>query len=746
MVTSPLIEGAARGYRSLAEDQRAIVLGETIPIVFGRRVGDIGGVFVSPGATEGRYENDYETNDLTVNLQLVLSEGELPPLQIRDVYQRACRVGTWYQTYNQRAGTWTPGNFIGPAIGTTGWICPYYCGTSGKYYNLTTLSYENSFMAPDSGWKYQVHCFVREGMQVTRILDNTYGPSNNVIDLALYLIRQSSRFPEDLIDLDAMEAAATFTNYNELYYNGEFKDSTNLEDWLQSISTSFLLRVSDSNGKKGFRPRLPTNENGSISTDPVSWVFGFTEDHILPDGFQIEYIPLADRKPICAQVIWRQQPDDDIGIIRTTEVRFNNYAQNGPFEQYDLSQFCASENHAIKVGMYYIARRIYVRHTLRLKVRPDVYNGSLTLGDIVRVQLRRETNAAGVSLHDYLYEVERINRSVTGTVELDLVHFPIDSLGRSIVALYVNDAEGANYAMPTGREDFSCDVFGRASDDSPLEDEGGNLPGLPADDNFTYDPVDDGTIYPQPLPNTNTGLDPLDPFRDIGYPDDGITNPVDPLDEPVGAIITGEAVFGGTLNVVPPCPDGRVDWFRKNKTTGTRELIKSEPLGPGWQNGSSLEITTSEIDYVLEAYACCPDSGNPDGFSCSPAEEWDLTVGASGKYYNPRIGGVFNPVYSVNGVPTQCGWTSVSFSSDRPVQITTEPGWNTSEANPRVSGYAIVTNEDGTTTKICICPSLFDPPQSCNTVSQNVGTFVMYYLPPGGEGGFQLIQPDFTVP
>ena len=133
----------------------------------------------------------------------------------------------------------------------------------------------------------------------------------------------------------------------------------------------FLLRVSDKNGAKGLRPALPINTDFTIQTTAVSWDFDFTEEHILPDGFQIEYIPLADRKPITAQVLWRQQPDDDIGIIRTAQVRYTDEATDGPFEQYDLSEFCTSENHAIKVGMFYIARRKYITHTLRIKVKPD---------------------------------------------------------------------------------------------------------------------------------------------------------------------------------------------------------------------------------------------------------------------------------------------------------------------------------------------------------------------------------------
>jgi hypothetical protein len=201
LIVTPLQEAAAVGQNPLDTRQRSIVVGEPVPIVFCRRVGEIGGAFVSPGATEGRYENSPITNELTVKLQLVLSEGDLPQQQLRDLFQRGCRVGFWQQSYNARTGNWQPGNITTIVAGTTPWDCPAFCGTGGSYANMTTLSYLNMHPDGDDTWDKQVHCFVRDGMEVTRILDNTLGSSNNLIDLALYLIRQSSRFPEAMLDL-----------------------------------------------------------------------------------------------------------------------------------------------------------------------------------------------------------------------------------------------------------------------------------------------------------------------------------------------------------------------------------------------------------------------------------------------------------------------------------------------------------------------------------------------------------------
>lgn len=649
---APSREAAAEGSNALDSRQRALVIGEPVPIVFGKRVQrttykwngdvataivyDVGGVFVSPGATEGRFSNDGTTNELSVKLHLVLSQGDMPQLQLRDVFQRACRVGTWKQTYDRRAGTWTPGNFITAVAGTELWNCPIFCGTSGYYDDLTTLSYENTHADGDQTWDRQVHCFVREGIIVDRLIEGTTGSSNNVCDLAIYLIKQSSRFPDDLIDTATFTTAANFTETQQLYYNGEFQDSQNLEDWLQDISTYFLLRVSDKNGKKAFRPRLPITEAYAIDTGVVAWEFGFTEDHLLPDGFEIEWIPFTDRRPTIMQMVWRQQPDDDIGLIRTSLVNIVDAFTDQPTEQHDLSQFCGSELHAVKVGAYLAARRAFVTHTLRIRVKPDAYNTTLSLGDIVRVRLRRETDLDAVTWHDYLYEVERINKTLSGAVELDLIHFPIDSNGRSVVALYVAAASIKGFEYPTGRSTFNCDIEGRDEDDTPLPDEGGDPPGLPPTDTDET-PVDpELPTWPPAVPDPEwpDGTDdPDDPDNQAGregQPVGGINNPADPIDSVPDDGAGGGGVIGGIpsdrpllpgdeITYTPPCCPAEVRMYAIDYDTGVR--LQEAPVAIGTAIEGDCEVRFEifseylfETNMAFELTHRCVDPGSPDGY------------------------------------------------------------------------------------------------------------------------------------
>lgn len=470
-VGTPLKEAGASGNNQLDSPQRAAVVGDPVPIVFCRRneTTGIGGVLISPAATEARFTND-STNAVTAYYHLVLSEGLIGSIQVRDVFQRSCRVGSHTQTYNRRAGTWVPGNAIVQRGNYDKPECPYYCGSVGTYTGMSTLSFRVTIPNGFDYWNRQVHCFIRNGMEVTRLIDGVVGPSNNFADLVNWCFVNSSRLPTTLIDTAGLTAAAQFMAAVGMSCDINITESTNLADMLANMAPYFLVAETRNLGKRGLRPLLPINANNTINTGAITWEYTFTEDHILPDSFEVNYTRLADRKPICVQVIWRQQPTDDMGIIRTSEVRYAGTADDGPYEQHDLSAFCTSETHAVKVGTYILARRRYISHTLRFSVRPQIYNTTLIPGDIVRVTLQRIASGSQPSKHDYLYEVNRITKTLAGDLTFELTHFPVDSQGRSLVALHVANAVGTGIMLTTNRTGISCDVNSSSDTTIPTEE------------------------------------------------------------------------------------------------------------------------------------------------------------------------------------------------------------------------------------------------------------------------------------
>ena len=600
-----LTEEAAKGNTSLDVRQRAIEIGEPVPIVFGRRVtvgdSEIGGVFVAPGATSGRFVNDSTTNALTVNLQLILSQGQIGDIKENQLYQWACRVGTWKRAYNERASNWTPATTITNVANKTTWDnIPSYPGTDAVFTDLTALSYTNTFDDGDRTWDRQIYVYVENGLKVTRILDSTLGSSNNFIDLAIYLIKQSKRLPDDMIDTTSMTAAANFLNTNNFLCNGVVSQSQNLEDFLTQTGNQFLLRLSEKDGKKCFKPRVPVNADHTInSTNAVNYVYGFTEDHILEGSFEIEYIPITERQDAKALVMWKQQNDNDLPIIRTSEVQQSGVS-NPVIIQYDLSQWCCSESHAVKFGAFMISKRKYITHTLRISVRPSTFNSTLALGDIVRVRLRRETNAGTVDYHDYLYELERLTKSTTGVIELDLIHFPVDANKKSIVAQAVVAATAVGTVVPTSRTDITCHTN---SGTSTIIDDGVTWPTIGNTD-VNFGTFTEGLTFEDDLGNA---IDPLESDIATGLTDDRTTS--DNLKVGDTLTATGGSCAGGRIRYYRRPKDGPPDgeFVPDDQKTYTSTVMTDTGSG-------SYEMTSADIDYIIGAEWSCPDPGSDDGF------------------------------------------------------------------------------------------------------------------------------------
>lgn len=467
-VGTPTKEGAAAGANQLDVKQRSTEIGEPVPIVFARRRDGSGGVLISPGATECRFEND-NNNAVTAYYHLVLSEGQISSIQVRDVFQAACRVGSHSQTYNRRAGTWTPENTIVERQGFTKPEASYYCGSIGRYPGMSTLSFKVTIPNGFDQWNRQVHCFIRGGLWVTRLFDNVIGPSDNFADLVRWMLLNSGQLQSGLVDTVGLTDAAKFLEQNQFRCNINIKESGNYSDFVTKWAPYFLLAESNTAGKRGLRPLLPVTSSGAINTGAITPVYTFTEDEIVSGSVEFSYTSLATRRPFVAQMIWRQQPDDDFGIIRTAEVRYKGTAPNGPYESHDLSEFCCTENHAVKAGAYILAKRRYTSHTIRFTARPQANTTVVAGGSIIRVRLARNATTGGIGYHDYLYQVERITKTLSGELSYECSHFPIDAQGRSLVALDVVNTVGSGIVLSNNRSGLGCDLNSSTDTTVPSE-------------------------------------------------------------------------------------------------------------------------------------------------------------------------------------------------------------------------------------------------------------------------------------
>ena len=477
-VTPPSKAGAAQGKSELDKPQRAHEIGQPVPIVFCRYRNNAGGILISPAATEARFTNS-NANAVTAYYHLIISEGQIDKVKVKDIYQRYCRVGSSNQSYDRRAGSWSPGNAIVQRAGYTLPECPRFCGSKGFYTGISTFSFQSPAYPDGSDlWNRQVHLFIRGGMYVTRLFDNATGPSDNFADLINWIWANSARVPSLLVDTDQLRTAATFLETNGFTCNAYITEARSIGDLVTDWSRYFLLAETSNNGKKGLRPLLPTDASGAIVTTAVTSEYDFTENEIVPGSFSVSYIGVANRRPFVCQVTWRQSLADDAPIIRTVEVKYTTgNTSNGPYETHDLSAFCTNETHAVKVGAYILAKRVHTGHTVQFTARPQQHNRVLSPGSIVRVRLGRQVAGAGSAYHDWLYQVDKINRAVSGEISYECSQFPIDAQGRSLIALDVAEATASGTLLSSDRTGLTCDVNSSTdnTDSADVGQSGSNL-------------------------------------------------------------------------------------------------------------------------------------------------------------------------------------------------------------------------------------------------------------------------------
>ena len=290
-----------------------------------------------------------------------------------------------------------------------------------------------SALRPTLGPDYflQLHCFIRDGIQVRQQLQGlALGPSNSYSDLVLHLMERSSMLQSEQIDYPAMLTAARFCEAYKMRFNGILRETNSLAEWMTRTAPYFLLNPRQVDGKHGLAPVVPTGADNKVSLEAVVPVITLTTEDLV--DYQRSYLNVADRKPTCMVMMFRQQSETGPGQPRTIEVRYPGTAQDGPFQTHDMTDMVTDINHASIVARYILAKRRYVTHTVSCSI--GRHGSFLFPGQIVQIDLDLETTDGEGVTDSKLYEIEEIVEGVNGQVQLELLEFPVDDEGISLIA------------------------------------------------------------------------------------------------------------------------------------------------------------------------------------------------------------------------------------------------------------------------------------------------------------------------
>jgi hypothetical protein len=307
----------------------------------------------------------------------------------------------------------------------------------GGYTDLTLLGargHYDSLRPADGPQQFtQIHAFLTEGVQVPRLLQGkTTGPSDLYPDLVHYLMNMAGMLKSDQIDLDGLTLSALFTEKYKLLFNGVLAVTVNFREWLSRTAPYFVLTPRQVNGKFGLMPAIPTKADGTIDEGQVVPVATFDASDIVAGSYQKNWVPAADRKPFVAVMVFREQPAGSVGQSRTVEVRYQGMAASGPYEQHDLTEFCCTPEHAVYAARYILAKRRHVSHEITFTA---LRKASLLLpGQIISVAVTTQASDGTSATVGGLYQIEQLNESQEGTVEVHAIEFPVNDAGVSRVA------------------------------------------------------------------------------------------------------------------------------------------------------------------------------------------------------------------------------------------------------------------------------------------------------------------------
>jgi hypothetical protein len=336
----------------------------------------------------------------------------------------------------RRYTTVIPGDPAIPPVYTTGGL-PLFPGAGGNFIGLSCLAVKAIYQEDESEQdiKEQIRCFVRNGILVKNVATNAIESSSNFIDLAYYLLK-ANQVSDELIDLQGFRNARNFLEVNGFRFNGVLASSTNLRNYFSAVAPAMMLQFVQDAGRFSFKPVLPLDSNGEFDGGSIFPAKVFTNQNIIEGSYSKSYYKTQVRKPFCALLSWREQQRQAYSIVVATEFRYNNTAIDGPFENYDYSDFITDINHASIVGNYILSSRARITHSISFSTYLDgsvadgKLAGELEVMDIIRVKATNDTDLDS----DEFYQINSVTEGANGQLNIEAVHFPSDSTGASLIA------------------------------------------------------------------------------------------------------------------------------------------------------------------------------------------------------------------------------------------------------------------------------------------------------------------------
>ena len=246
----------------------------------------------------------------------------------------------------------------------------------------------------------QLRLWLNDGVPCKNLADNGYGPSNLFSDLVYYLLTDNTSGlgtyvsgADQWIDEDDFVLCAKYLKANKIFFDGVVADRVNIRNYLGQMAPYNLCNFVIAAGRMAVTPALPFDPN-TFEIDPWSLPIAayFSEGNIIEGSYAVEYLEETERQNFKAVVQYRAGERDKLPYNDVVLVRWKDLPLELPQEVFDLSDFCTSREHALKVARFILSVRRRVDHSIKFQTLPQGLN--LKPGQYINVVTTSAPNTA----------------------------------------------------------------------------------------------------------------------------------------------------------------------------------------------------------------------------------------------------------------------------------------------------------------------------------------------------------------
>ena len=239
----------------------------------------------------------------------------------------------------------------------------------------------------------QFSAYIKQGIKVERLIDNTTGPTNLFPEIAYALLTDRKFGLADLVgvpsvDKERMTIAAKFCEANGFYWDGVITDKQNIREFIYQNAIFNLLDFTILGGKFSLFPSVPFDPSSFeiIKTQKPTVRALFTDGNTR--NLNVSFLSPEERQNFIGNVYFRKEIPNGFSETLSKTLTIDSDDENlieekFPIEAFDMSDFCTSEDHAETFLKHALKIREKVDHGIKFETTPQAALG-LKPGDYIR--------------------------------------------------------------------------------------------------------------------------------------------------------------------------------------------------------------------------------------------------------------------------------------------------------------------------------------------------------------------------